>query len=283
METSNGKNAFTLVELLVVIAIIAILMAILLPALSIAREKARQAKCISNLRQQNVAVEIWYQNAGYYPPPALLGQARWQDESGHWHMGTWPEALAMERGCTRENLEAHRQQMTDIDFPPEDFMKAIDNLDTFLCPSDNPHPHRIESERAEIVYNGTFPYDYSYGIAYAACWASSSNCNFFLPGRAELDKDASSQVLHGDGLRYVLWNFRASYVDDPDSPWNYPQASSNTVGFFYGRYQVANLACRDGSIESVNYGEDASGINTNEIFFWQRGESIDQYSWWSPQ
>src|SRR5882757_1912409 len=82
---SSGRRAFTLVELLVVIGIIAVLIAILLPSLSRAREQAKRVQCASNLRQIGLAV-LGYNNdnKGWFPAAAAYQAV---DDWIYWEAG----------------------------------------------------------------------------------------------------------------------------------------------------------------------------------------------------
>ena len=87
MRKQNKKAAFTLIELLVVIAIIAILAAILFPVFARARENARRASCMSNLKQIGLGIMMYVQDYDEkYPLAAIVSYET--PPNGLWYQNT---------------------------------------------------------------------------------------------------------------------------------------------------------------------------------------------------
>ena len=135
--TNTHKRGFTLIELLVVIAIIGILASVVLASLNTAREKSRDAKRISDVKQLQLALELYFDTNGAYPT-ATAGIAALAPtfipvvpippnpaNAGYLYAG-------LNNGCTSYHLgiqleaTGHTALTSDVD-------RAINSADAVLC------------------------------------------------------------------------------------------------------------------------------------------------------
>ena len=137
----SRRQGFTLIELLVVIAVIAILAALLLPALSQAKESARRIKCASNLRQLSVAAAMYAQDNDNRWLNVYDGSVGGGNSSGtngwiyFYNFGA-PAIFDPARGALYPHLE---------------------NKDVFLCATDRTHSGNSYSMNAQLTSNTATP------------------------------------------------------------------------------------------------------------------------------
>jgi len=149
-ENNKVKGGFTLIELLVVISIIALLMAVLLPALGRARELGRRAVCMANVRRLAISIRLYADNYDGKLPPDRLRKATDYIEVGPYKrfMPRWIWFLNEGMGFVINPYKYETE---------EQFNTALqmDN-DYFMCPSLKHY------EYARSIRNGAYGYNFQY-------------------------------------------------------------------------------------------------------------------------
>jgi len=157
LSPKDSRSAFTLVELLVVIAIIAVLIALLLPAVQMAREAGRRMSCANNVKQIGLALQNFESSQRGFP-------ASWHPNAG--------SAGALDGWSTQSQLLPYLEQLQlhdDIDFalsysittvaigtePPQSIGSV--RVPTYLCASET-------GDRMRLKNGAPYHYPLNYGV-----------------------------------------------------------------------------------------------------------------------
>lgn len=129
------RRGFTLIELLVVIAIIAVLIALLLPAVQSAREAARRAQCVNNLKQIGIAIHSYHDQQGAFPMAGVSISTGWRGWAWDNNGMTWRVLILpnMEQNPIYNSVNFSLHLSGNMS---ERLTALGTTFTSFLCPSD---------------------------------------------------------------------------------------------------------------------------------------------------
>src|SRR3954452_1095045 len=130
------RRGFTLIELLVVIAIIAVLISLLLPAVQSAREAARRAQCVNNLKQIGLGIHNYHTSNNVFP---MSDTAAWCSYGYTTDWGTWSAHALLLGYIEGQPIYNSCNFNWDVEFGTGYYINlTVTNtiMSLFICPSD---------------------------------------------------------------------------------------------------------------------------------------------------
>ncbi len=215
---SQDRKGFTLIELLVVISIIALLMALILPAIQNAREAARRMQCLSNMRNLYVAIENF--STSHDDKLPLLSETINTQTAGTIAVG-WPVSLlpyldqaALDRQIRRSGLSSTPQQI--------DILTCPDDANHFEQPGGLSYvvnagyissqlwstPGIATHNASQIDWNGDGDLTNDWKIAYATgvVWRAGANFRMSLNYISRNGDGLGQTLLLAENLQAGTWN-----------------------------------------------------------------------------
>jgi prepilin-type N-terminal cleavage/methylation domain-containing protein/prepilin-type processing-associated H-X9-DG protein len=231
---SPSRCGFTLIELLVVISIIAVLIALLLPAVQSAREAARRSQCVNNLKQIGLAMHNYHTTSGTFPLGGTTGLSPYYCPGANCYAigwGTW-SAQALLLGYLEQlplyNAANFSWAVGCGQGFPVNSTVSTTILSIFVCPSDGISP---------VKPSGTFG-----SPASLSCWQWTGMIN--------------------------------NYFASLGTTTNYNNAGlgENTTGVFTQGGKVYGIqSITDGSANTIAFGEALVGDGTIQTVKWRDG------------